>query len=148
MSERLLALRRDSTLELLCRPRDGALETLRELRARGIGTGLLTVCGEDTAEVWSETPFAGLFDSEVFSCSVGMRKPDVRIYELACSELGVETGEALFVGDGANDELAGAERAGMRALLIHRPGAEPVWPEAREWQGPRITALSEVLRHL
>ena len=74
-----------------------------------------------------------------------MRKPDPRIYRLACEELGVEPADALFVGDGANDELAGAERVGMRAVLIHRPDEEPPWDEVREWQGPRITAIPQVL---
>jgi hypothetical protein len=33
----------------------------------------------------------------------------------------------------------------MRAALIHRPDAEPPWPEAREFRGPRITSVPEVL---
>jgi putative hydrolase of the HAD superfamily len=103
------------------------------------------VCSEEVAELWEETPFAGLFDSTVFSCSVGLRKPDPAIYRLALGELGVEPGEALFVGDGANDELAGAERVGMRAALILRPEQnEPYWEEARGWQ-PRIHKIREVL---
>jgi putative hydrolase of the HAD superfamily len=103
------------------------------------------VCSEDVVDVWPETPFAGLFDAEVFSSSCGLRKPDARIYRLALDELGVEPTDALFVGDGANDELAGAERVGMRAVLIRRPDAEPAWPEVRAWTGPRITAIPEVL---
>jgi putative hydrolase of the HAD superfamily len=65
-------------------------------------------------DVWSETPFAGLFDAEVFSCSCRLRKPDPQIYRSALDQLGVAAQEALFVRDGANDELAGAERVGMR----------------------------------
>ena len=96
-------------------------------------------------DVWAETPFSDLFDVTVFSCSVGIRKPDPRIYHLACERLHVEPGEAMFVGDGANDELAGAQRVGMEAVLIHRPGEEPPWSEVRDWQGPRITAIPEIL---
>ena len=105
----------------------------------------LTVCSEDVPEIWDETPFRGLFDSTVFSCAVGLRKPDPRIYRLACEELEVEPAEALFVGDGANDELAGAEAVGMRAVLVHREGEEPLWEEVRDWTGPRITAIPQVL---
>jgi putative hydrolase of the HAD superfamily len=140
-----LEIRRSFAREILMRPRDGVVETLRELRGRGIRTGLITVCSEDAVDVWPETPFAGLFDAEVFSCSCGLRKPDPRIYGLACDELGVEPDEALFVGDGPNDELAGAERVGMRAVLVHRPGEEPAWPEVRDWPGLRITAIPQVL---
>jgi putative hydrolase of the HAD superfamily len=142
--DEVVEMRRDSTRSLLV-PRPGAVETLVELRERGYGVGLITVCSEDVPHLWPETPFAKLFDAAVFSCSVGLRKPDPRIYQLACEELAVDAEEAMFVGDGANDELAGAQRVGMRAVLIHRPGEEPPWPEAREWQGPRITAIPQVL---
>jgi putative hydrolase of the HAD superfamily len=142
--DELVALRRDSTRSLLA-PRPGVVETLAELRARGYGVGLITVCSEDVPDVWAETPFAELFDATVFSCSVGLRKPDPRIYQLACDELAVEPKEAVFVGDGANDELAGAQRVGMQAVLVHRPGQEPPWDEVRDWAGPRITAIPQVL---
>jgi putative hydrolase of the HAD superfamily len=144
-SASLLELRRGWALRLLSSPRPGTIETLVCLRDRGIATGLITVCADDVPAVWSETPFAGRFNAEVFSCSVGLVKPDPRIYMLACDQLGVEPSEALFVGDGANDELAGAERVGMCAVLIHRPGQDPSWPEVRNWPGPRVTALPEVL---
>jgi putative hydrolase of the HAD superfamily len=146
--QEFLEARRAFAREVLGRPRPGAVETLRELRARGIHTGLITVCSEDTVDVWAETPFAGLFDAEVFSCSCGLRKPDPRIYQLVCDRLDVQPAEAVFVGDGANDELAGAERVGMRAILIHRRGEEPAWPEVRDWPGSRISSIPEVLELL
>jgi len=142
--DELVGMRRDSTRSLLA-PRPGALETLVELRAQGLGVGLITVCSEDVPDVWGETPFVHLFDATVFSCSVGMRKPDPRIYRLACEELGVEPEEAMFVGDGANDELAGARRVDMEAILIHRRGDDPLWPEVKEWDGPRVTSIPGVL---
>jgi putative hydrolase of the HAD superfamily len=120
-------------------PVPGALETISDLRTRGFRIGLITVCTDDVPSLWSETPFHGLFDAEVFSCSVGLRKPDPRIYLLACEQLDVEPGEALFVGDGANDELAGAERVGMTAVLVEREGEE------QEWAGRRIRSLPELL---
>ena len=140
----LVEMRHDSFREI-CVPRLGAIETLHELRRRGLMLGLISVCSEEVALLWEETPFAGLFDSTVFSCSVGLRKPDPAIYRLALDQLGVEPAEAMFVGDGANDELAGAERVGMRAVLILRPEQhEPYWEEARGWQ-PRITSIPEAL---
>jgi len=130
--DELVAMRRDSTRSLLL-PRTGAVETLSQLRDGGRLVGLITVCSEDVPDVWAETPFSDLFDVTVFSCSVGMRKPDPRIYHLACEKLHVEPGEAMFVVDGANDELAGAQRVGMVAVLIHRPGEVPAWNDVRHW---------------
>jgi putative hydrolase of the HAD superfamily len=129
-------------------PREGAVDTLRTLRARGHKLGLITVCTEDVELLWPETEFAGLFDAEVFSNSFGASKPDPRIYLHCCELLGVEPHEAVFVGDGANDELEGARRVGMEAILIHKPGEDPLWPEVREWDGPRVTTVPEVLELL
>ena len=54
----------------------------------------------------------------------------------------------MFVGDGANDELAGAERVGMAAVLIHRPGEDPFWPEVESFTGARVTSIPQVLEVL
>jgi putative hydrolase of the HAD superfamily len=139
VAEEIVALRRPVTRQGLV-PVPGAAETIGELRRRGLRTGLITVCSEDVPLLWPETAFHGLFDAEVFSCSVGLRKPDPRIYRLALDELAVEPGEAVFVGDGANDELGGAARVGMTAVMLERPGEEQP-----AWDGRRIGALPELL---
>jgi len=145
--EEVCALRLDYVREALV-PRAGSVEALRRLRELGVLVGLITVCSEDVEVAWPSTPFAGLFDAEVFSSSFGLSKPDPRIYLHCCELLGVEPAEAVFVGDGANDELAGAERVGMGAILIHRPGEDPFWPEVAEFAGPRVTSIPEVLEVL
>ena len=125
-------------------PRAGAVETLAELRSRGLKVGLITVCTEDVELLWPESQFAGLFDAEIFSNAIGLSKPDPRIYLACCEALGVEPHEAVFVGDGANDELEGARRVGMDAILIHREGEEPLWG-LDAWDGPRVTSIPGVL---
>ncbi len=142
--EDLLDVRRQFTRDVLV-PIPGALETLAELREREIRVGLISVCTDEVPALWPDSPFADRFDSSVFSCSVGLAKPDPRIYHLACDELGVAPEDSIFVGDGANDELAGAEAVGMKAVLFIPPGRdEPFWPEVRDWQ-PRIRDLRDVL---
>jgi putative hydrolase of the HAD superfamily len=126
-------------------PVEGAVETLRELRERGYRVGLITVCSQDVETLWPESLFAGLFDAEVFSSRLGISKPDPRIYLHCCELLGVEPADAMFVGDGANDELGGAERVGIKPVLIHRPGEDPPWEEAQAFTGPRITSIPAVL---
>ena len=117
-------------------PVAGALPALAELRSRGLGLGLISNCSGEVCDLWEDSPFGGLFDAVVLSADVGVCKPAPRIYELALEQLGVEPAEAVFVGDGANDELAGAERVGMRAVQIGSASA---------WDGERIGAISEVL---
>ena len=141
--EELMALRREWTKRSLV-PRRDALETLAELRRRGHRLGLISVCTQEVPEIWDETPLGGMLEATVFSCDVGVSKPDPRIYEIACERLGVEPAECLFVGDGANDELPGAERAGMTALQLRAPG-EALTSDGEAWAGPAIGSLSEVL---
>lgn len=138
-----VVIRREWTLEHLV-PRPEAIPTLAELRRRGHLLGMISACTAEVPEVWEQTPFGGLFDSAVFSCSVGVSKPHRRIYEVACEELGVTAGDCLFVGDGANDELEGARRVGMDAILIHRPGERPLWG-LDAWDGPRVSSIPGVL---
>jgi len=139
----VMTIRRDWTLESLV-PRSDAVPTLEELRRRGHRLGMISACSQDVPDVWDRTPFGMLFDSAVFSCSIGFSKPDPRIYAVAADELGVEPAHCLFVGDGANDELPGAERAGMTALQLRAPG-EQLTPEGERWDGPYVETLSGVL---
>lgn len=144
-AEELIALRRELTRRALL-PRDGVVETLAELRRRGLRTGLITNCTEDVTDVWAEGPFAESFDVCVFSSAVGCVKPDPEIYELACSSLDVSPGDSLFVGDGANDELAGAARSGMTPVLLCPSTDMPRWDGLDGWSGLRIAAVRDVLQ--
>ena len=139
-----LRLRTAFTREALV-PRDGALETLDELARRGFKRGVISVCSSDVEELWDEFELAAHVDDVVLSCAVGLSKPDPRIYRLACERLDVRPDECMFVGDGANDELAGAQRVGMQAVCVLPPGRDvPLWPEARGWE-PTISSLGDVL---
>jgi putative hydrolase of the HAD superfamily len=143
--EELVGWRRDLTRRALV-GRDGLVETLTQLRERGLRVGMISNCTEEVADVWPETTFARLFDVAVFSATAGLAKPDPEIYLLAARELGVEPSDCLFVGDGANDELRGARDVGMTPVLIHRDGQEPYWEDLRDWEGLRITSLPQVLQ--
>jgi putative hydrolase of the HAD superfamily len=126
-------------------PSSDVIDALRELRRRKYLLAVVSNCTEEVPIVWSDTELAPLFDAAVFSSIAGCMKPDPRIYALVTDALGVDAGDCLFVGDGANDELAGAERFGMTAVLIHRAGEDPHWEGVREWAGLRVTSIPEVL---
>jgi putative hydrolase of the HAD superfamily len=129
----LIDVRLDFTRTALV-PREGALDVLEELRGRGYRLGLISVCSEEVPQLWPATSLAGWIDEPVFSCSVGVAKPDPRIYAIAAERLGVEPGECLFVDDQPSF-VDGALEAGMDAVIF---GDEP-------WSGPRIRDLREVL---
>ncbi len=129
-------------------PRPGALETVTALRDRGIPLGLISMCAPDTPPLWRESPFANLFDVEVFSSEVGLRKPDPAIYRYALDRLGVEPANTLYCGDGAYGELTGAVALGMTAVEIRDPEvvtAEQLRPEGEDWDGAHVADLRELL---
>ena len=130
-------------------PQPAALSTLRAVTALGLKTCVVSDCSPELPQIWNDTPFAPLFDATVFSCDVGIRKPNPKIYLEACRRLGVGPEECLFVGDGGSGELTGAAAVGMRAVLLAWP-AERNNPDthridAEEWRGTTIHGLEEVL---
>lgn len=93
------------------------LHTIRKIHEKDIKICLISNADVIDCKYWSQSPLASFFDEAIFSCDVGMMKPDLRIYEYALSKLNVKADESLFVGDGGSDELAGAKRAGMKAVF-------------------------------
>ncbi|HUW33708.1 MAG TPA: HAD-IA family hydrolase [Planctomycetota bacterium] len=132
-------------------PRPDAIGTLESLRCMGLRTGLISDCSREVPELWPQTPFHRLFDAVIFSCSVGMKKPDPAIFHLACKRLGVVPGECFYIGDGFSNELSGARRCGMRPFLLlppdEKPPESPGW-EGATWDGERLPSLSSVLDRL
>lgn len=129
-------------------PRPDAVPTLVKLKEAGLQLGLISDCAPEVPLLWSETPFAGIIDEPIFSCSVSLKKPDPRIYLLACDRLNVSPGDCLYVGDGSSRELTGAAQVGMSPVLIRAPHeATPDTARIDEdtWEGPPISSLSEVL---
>jgi putative hydrolase of the HAD superfamily len=133
-----ISKRRRAAFAAVFVPRDGAVPTLEELRARGLRTGLITNCSSETPALWAASPLAPLVDACVFSCREGARKPERRLYETAAQRLGVRPEACVYVGDGNDDELAGAARVGMRPVLL-RTQSE------RDWDGEAIDSLPEVV---
>jgi putative hydrolase of the HAD superfamily len=130
-------------------PRPDAVATLRQLKEQNYKLGLLSNCSIEIPLLWPETTFADLVDSPVFSSRERLKKPDHRIYHLACERLGVMPEDCLYIADGEDHELAAAAKVGLRPVLIRTSSdgnRGESHQEAKEWQGPTIDSLKEVLR--
>lgn len=63
-----------------------------------------------------------LFGVVIESSVVGLRKPDPRIYELACNQLGIDPARTAYLDDlGINCKPAAA--MGMKAIKVTDPDA-------------------------
>jgi epoxide hydrolase-like predicted phosphatase len=96
------------------------IEAIRRIRAHGLLAAAVT-------NNWvTEDEGMGIlrpyFDVYVESAVVGMRKPDPRIFLLACEKLGVQPAEAVFLDDiGSN--LKSARELGMTTIKVVDPDA-------------------------
>ncbi len=61
---------------------------------------------------------SGYFAGTFVSSGVGVAKPDPRIFEICLSSIQATADQAVFVGDSPSLDVAGAKRAGMRAVLL------------------------------
>lgn len=114
---------------------DQISSVITELARRGVRLGVVSNGFKEDVLPWSDCPLAQAFECTSFSCDEGLAKPDQEIYLRTVRRLGVEPTAAVYVGDGADDELAGAERAGLRAFraswFVRDGPREGAWPELK-----------------
>jgi putative hydrolase of the HAD superfamily len=107
--------------------REGVRETLAELRARGLHLGIVSNIDDDQLD--HLLAIAGVredFDSVLSSERAGACKPAPAIFAEALRRAGCAPHEAVFVGDSLFHDVGGANRVGLRSVLIwHRDDREP-----------------------
>ena len=77
----------------------------------------------------------------VSSERAGARKPDPRIFELACTELDVPAKRCWFVGGHPVNDIAGARAAGLHPVWL---AGFHAWPQDGIAAATTIAALSEI----
>jgi len=96
-------------------PRPAMLGAVRSIRSHGLRAGAIT--NNWVAEDGGTSVLRPHFDVFIESAVVGMRKPDPRIFHLACDELGVAPEESIFLDDiGIN--LKAARTLGMTTIKV------------------------------
>ena len=114
------AARRRSVMQLF----PDALRFLTALREGGTPLGLVTNgdAREQRAKI-ERHDLARFFDVIVIEGEFGAGKPDAAVYRTALSTLGVAAGPDVWMaGDHLEFDVAGAQRLGLRAAWVDRPG--------------------------
>ena len=83
--------------------------------------------------------------SLTISDEIGVRKPNVEIFKVACERAGVLPSAAMFIGDTVANDIVGANRAGMLSVFINRKSEVMVPQTADERPDADISNLCEVL---
>jgi len=118
---------------------DDVVETLGELKARGLTLCLITNANLEMLAIYRELGLDRHLDFVATSEEAAADKPDPAIFQLALDKAGVGADEALHVGDQYEMDVIGAQAAGMRAVLIDRDDVNPGISYR-----PRITTLREL----
>jgi putative hydrolase of the HAD superfamily len=119
---------------------------LAALRSRGIRTGVLS--NTLWPRGWHEDVFRrdgvlDLFDAAVYSSEIEWTKPHPEAFAAAIAAVGAtDPHRCVFVGDRPWDDIYGAQRVGMRAVLIPHSNV-PAFARARP--DAVIARLSDLL---
>jgi putative hydrolase of the HAD superfamily len=126
------------------------LETLRKIRASGIKLGIISNADVIDIKYWNDSPLSELFDLALFSCDVGMVKPEAEIYQFAMKKLNVKPEESIFIGDGGSNELYGAQNVGMKTIFTEYLDCKS--KDQKElidkYADYHINSFDEILKHM
>lgn len=89
---------------------------------------------------------ASRFDSVIISSRVGHAKPAPEIFHAALNLHGLKAEEAIHIGDSPDKDAAGAERAGLTAVLLDRRETAPSSPFMRVADLRGVLPIVERLR--
>ena len=92
---------------------------LRELKERGAGVYLVSNAQSCfTLDELRATELYDCFDGILISSDVGVKKPSVKIFELAFDRFGISADNSVYVGNDMRDDILGASGAGMKTVYI------------------------------
>jgi epoxide hydrolase-like predicted phosphatase len=99
--------------------RQPLVDRVRSLRQQGYPTGIVTNNVREFGDGWRAlVPVDELFDFVVDSSSVGVRKPDRRIFEIALQQLdGIPAEQVVFLDD-YQANVDAARKLGLQAITV------------------------------
>lgn len=123
-------------------PDDQIMTLITSLARRRVGLGVVSNGFREDVLPWSDCSLAPAFRCTAFSCEEGVAKPHPEIYLRAVRRLRVQPETTVYIGDGGDNELTGAEQAGLRAFRA-------AWFARSSSQGlrwPELTTCGDVLK--
>lgn len=101
---------------------DDVPDVLMTLAARGVRIGLISNTHRCLTSFQTHFELEGLITAAISSSEHGYMKPHRSIFEKGLQLLDVPAGDAMMVGDSLRQDIDGARRVGMRAVLVQRSG--------------------------
>jgi putative hydrolase of the HAD superfamily len=124
-------------------------DVMRELVAAGVRIGLISNSHRCLSAFQHHFDLQGLVAGAISGPEHGYMKPNTSIFRAALALVGVDAADAVMVGDSVRQDIEGALRTGMRAVLLHRPGdADQAARDAAAAGVALIRSLAELPRLL
>ena len=118
---RALARRFRKTSTEFIRLYDGAYDLLESLKKAGKNIYLLSNAQECfTVPELEELGIIGFFDGILISSQERVCKPEKAFFERLIKRYGIDTSRSVMIGNDANSDMRGAEKAGIDGLYIHQ----------------------------
>ncbi|AQW70498.1 MULTISPECIES: HAD family hydrolase [Pseudomonas] len=117
------------------------VQPMLELLSQHYALGVITNGNADV----SRLGLADYFRFALCAEDLGIGKPDPAPFEEALRRSGVPASEAVHVGDHPRDDIAGAQRAGLRAVWFNPQAKAWVGEQAPDAEIQRLSHLHEVL---
>lgn len=124
---------------------DDVPDVLAEIARRGIRIGLISNSHRCLASFQEHFELAAFISAAVSSSQHGYLKPHPSIFQAALHLLGVPAGDAVMVGDSVGQDIAGARRVGMRAVLVRRGAADEPFAGDVDAAVPVIQSLRQLV---
>lgn len=99
------------------KPYDGIIDLLRELRAQGIKTAVVSNKRHETVKILCDDLFTGLFDAFEGDRPGVPKKPDSAMVDLVLEKLNIQRENAVYVGD-SDVDLTTAVNSGMDYIIV------------------------------
>jgi len=96
--------------------------TLTRLKARDLELGIISNFDSRLFTVLRGLGIAEAFDTVTISSLAQAAKPAPRIFQIALEKHAVDPEETLHIGDSLRDDVEGATKAGLHAVLLDREG--------------------------
>lgn len=122
---------------------DDVKPALDDLKDRGLVLGLISNIEQDMTGTLDKLGLRSWLGIIVTSQDAGASKPSAEIFQYALKQAGVLPAEAIYVGDQHQVDVLGSREAGMKAILIDRPGHHEDITDC-----PRIGSLTQVVEYV
>lgn len=104
-------------------PFPDAVPTLHGLRRLGVRLVVVSNWDASLHEVLAATGLGPLIDGAITSAELGAAKPDPALFRHALAMAGIAPAAAWHVGDTPEEDVAGAQAAGVTPVLLDRDGS-------------------------